>query len=74
MHSLNIIHFCNSSIVVPSLSYPVKSVASLNVSEVCEINDNQSTKLSFELFLANFNLLEYKFFGKSLDHLKLDKN
>ena len=33
-----------------------------------------STKFSFELFLADFNLLEYKFFGKSLDHLKLDKN
>ena len=31
-------------------------------------------KLSFELFLADFNSLEYKFFRKSLDHLKLDKN
>ena len=31
-------------------------------------------KLSFELFLADFKLLEYKFFRKSLDHLKLDKN
>ena len=33
-----------------------------------------STKLSFELLLDDFNLLEYKFFGKSVDHLKLDKN
>ena len=72
--------------VDPTLSYSVKSVLGLNFSEVCEINwfviivvDKTrilpiSTKLSFELFLADFNLLEYKFFGKSLDHLKLDKN
>ena len=29
--------------------------------------------LSFELFLADFNWLEYKFVRKSLDHLKLEK-
>ena len=31
-------------------------------------------KLSFELFLADFILLEYEYFRMSLDHLKLDKN